>query len=117
VRLVTSLMLKRAGYDVFVAADAAEALCLTDELGDDIDLLVTDVVMPGMPGTTLAQKLRERMPTLPVLFISGHAEPLLGDGSKLPTGARFLSKPLTPSELEDAIEELLLNHDAPEPPA
>jgi two-component system cell cycle sensor histidine kinase/response regulator CckA len=107
VRLVTYLMLQRAGYKVFPAADAEEAQRLAAEHSGNFDLLITDLVMPGVPGTALAESLRESMPALPVLFISGHAEPLLGDGRKLPTRARFLSKPLTPAELENAVEELL----------
>ena len=63
------------------------------------DLLVTDVVMPGMDGFALAGELRRAQPDLRVLYISGYAEPILARGGVLETGVEFLAKPFTPTAL------------------
>jgi CheY-like chemotaxis protein len=82
------------GYAVVTAAHPQEALELASSL-PRIDLLLTDVVMPGMSGTRLAEKLRDARPEMRVLFTTGYtARP-----ERLPEGADILSKPFTPNEL------------------
>ncbi|MHB1414102.1 MAG: response regulator [Chloroflexota bacterium] len=94
-------------FDVLVAADAQEALQLSDSFPAPIDLLITDIMMPGMDGRVLARKLAERRPGLPVLFISGYAAGWDVHRSDLGTRTSYLEKPFTPDALRDAIERLL----------
>ena len=98
------------GYRVLAAAGGAEALRLADAEAAPIHLLVTDVVMPGMGGRELADRLRERRPGLKVLFASGHTEDAIVDHGVLEAGLQFLQKPYTPSILAGRIREIL---DAP----
>ncbi len=99
VRAVATAALERAGYRVLAAANGDAAVAIARVFPGRIDLLVTDVVMPGMNGRELAATLQTVRPGLPVLFSSGYAddETLLGD---LRTDDRtFLSKPFTAREL------------------
>ncbi|MHB8681610.1 MAG: GAF domain-containing protein [Acidimicrobiales bacterium] len=90
------------GYTVLAAAGGAEALSMADEIGRVPDLLVTDVVMPGMGGVELAEELRARWHGLPVLFVSGHlAEQSLAEE------ADFLAKPFTPEQLGRRVRQAL----------
>jgi two-component system, cell cycle sensor histidine kinase and response regulator CckA len=98
-----------AGYRVQVAADGEEALAAVD--GHAPDLLLTDVVMPGMSGADLARRMRERFEDTRVLFISGHPYELLQEQGVAERDAVLL-KPFTPGELLDAVTRALLG-DAP----
>ena len=102
--MILSLMnriLTRAGYRVLNAANPAQALEIMDSEAAPIDLLVTDLSLPGMTGATLATLLIERQADLRILVTSGHAlESVSGD---LPAGAGFLSKPFTPGVLLEAV--------------
>jgi two-component system, cell cycle sensor histidine kinase and response regulator CckA len=92
VRDVASRFLRRAGYEVVTAADASSALGLL-KLGTPFDLLLTDSAMPGMRGEDLASELARLQPGLPVILMSGYADP-----ARLPaagTVAGFLQKPFT----------------------
>ncbi len=101
VRNVVVRTLRAAGYDVVaaVSGDAALALALADPTG--FDLLVSDVQMPGLDGQRLAQALRERQPTLSVLFMSGYSDAAY-EGAPLTQGASFVAKPFTARELAAA---------------
>jgi len=102
-REIAARLLAAAGYTVLCAADPAEAIQIAGGDTDGIDLLLTDVVLPGMSGARLAQRLRETRPQLPVLFTSGYvARP-----EDLPEAAPFVSKPFTREELLTAVGELL----------
>jgi CheY-like chemotaxis protein len=96
VRPVTAALLRDLGYRVIEApsAEAAEALMHAET---EIDMLVTDVVMPGAPGHVLARRLRAERPGLPVLYITGHA------GSARLDDAPVLRKPFTDAALARAI--------------
>ena len=72
-----------------------------------LDLLVTDVVMPGLPGPALASELRRGQPGLPVLFISGYATPGIVASEGLPPDAELLTKPFTPEQLLARVGEVL----------
>ncbi len=104
-RALVSHVLQEAGYTVHAAADAEEALAVLERLGNELDLLLTDVVMPGASGRSLAQLARQRWPQLPVLMVSGYADPPQESGPEDPTSC--LAKPFTPTELLEAIENLL----------
>jgi two-component system cell cycle sensor histidine kinase/response regulator CckA len=110
VRAALELALADCDYDVVVATSPDEALALSDEALADIDVLVTDIVMPRINGQTLARSLRERSPALHVLFVSGYS-PDLTLLESLPQ-ARFLAKPFRPSELVRALNALRADEDA-----
>jgi PAS domain S-box-containing protein len=98
-------VLTAAGFAVEVASDGAEALEASHVAG--FDLLVTDVVMPGMSGLELATTLRERLPALPVLYMSGYTDDVLDDAALAAPRTAFLRKPFGRGELERAVRELL----------
>jgi len=106
VRNVIATILRRAGHDVSVSADAQAALATADELGDALELLITDVVMPGMGGVELSRELQRRLPTLRVLLLSGYPgrDALRRDNQP---SVDYLAKPVTPKELLDRIDQLL----------
>jgi two-component system cell cycle sensor histidine kinase/response regulator CckA len=74
VRALACEFLSSAGYSVLTANDGVEALEVYDRLGSSIQMLLTDVVMPKMRGTELAQKLKARLPNLKVVYMSGYLE-------------------------------------------
>ncbi len=90
VRLVTKEMLESDGFEVVAAASPVEALALMDTMGDRVDLILTDVMMPEMTGSELANAIRVRRPGLPVLFMSG-----LPKGLEWSEPGAFLAKPFT----------------------
>jgi two-component system cell cycle sensor histidine kinase/response regulator CckA len=94
VRRVLDRILTRHGHEVLTAAHPDEALELVND-GAQIDMLITDVVMPGMSGPQLAARLTDLQPGLPVLFISGYTE----SPGELPAGASLLRKPFTSAAL------------------
>ena len=106
VRTVTARTLRRGGHRVFEAAIPSVACALFDRHADEIDLLLTDVVMPEMHGPALAERLVRRRPTLRVLFVSGHGDPLSTAGRR-EAGAVVLSKPFAPSQLVDTVADVL----------
>jgi PAS domain S-box-containing protein len=101
VRRVAARCLSGLGYRIVEAANGRDALALVNGSAETIDVLVTDVVMPGLSGPELAQALRERAPDLRVLFVSGYAPDALGAGQE------FLGKPFTGEELATRVRELL----------
>jgi two-component system cell cycle sensor histidine kinase/response regulator CckA len=106
-RVMTTQMLSRDGYCVLPAATPAEARAIFARQGSEIDLLLTDVVMPEMRGPDLADLLLEHRPELPVLFVSGYSEMERAPGTSAP-GRAFLAKPFTIEALTTAITALLL---------
>jgi CheY-like chemotaxis protein len=99
VREVAIAILLRAGYRVLEAADGAQALELYEQHERQIDLLLTDVVMPRMSGRDLARTLRGRHPELKVLLMTGYAQSAVLHNGALEPGAGLVQKPLTPSAL------------------
>jgi two-component system, cell cycle sensor histidine kinase and response regulator CckA len=113
VRVIVSAVLKRQGYRVLEASTPGAACEIFDRSSSEIDLLVTDVVMPEMNGPALAQRLVGLRPELRVLFISGYADmttPLDSDNPNL----SFLSKPFQASALSQRIREMLARPGRPE---
>jgi CheY-like chemotaxis protein len=101
VRGVAARLLRLEGYDVIEAGNAKEAEKIMLELGDSVNLLISDVMMPGLSGPELAQRLKQRHPALKVLFISGFA------GDELPGGHAFLAKPFSTAELSSQVRAAL----------
>ena len=110
VRRFSSRVLQKHGFDVVAASTPAEAIAAADERRNAIDLLLTDVMMPGMNGRQLAELLLARRPLLRVLFMSGYAEDVLATNVGLVPGAAFLGKPFKPKALVSKVREVL---DAP----
>ena len=99
VRQLTTLILERAGHHVHAAQSAKEAVAIFDAHADEIDLLITDVVMPGASGPALLQQLLQRRPTLHVLYMSGYADDALRDQGPIQPQAAFLQKPFSAEQL------------------
>jgi len=97
---ILALVLRRAGYEVIALTKPAEALAYSDEPGIQIDLLLTDVVMPVLDGTKLAEKFRRKSPRTKVLFMTGHA-------ARLPSDADCVVKPFQPSEMVQRVGRAL----------
>ncbi len=113
VRSVAVRVLRARGYRVIEAGSADEALAVAEsEAASGIDLLVTDVVMPGTSGTELAARIGRRLPRLPVLFVSGYVGEGSDAGASLATRS-FLAKPFTPDGLAAAVRETLDTGGAP----
>jgi CheY-like chemotaxis protein len=107
VRRVISLTLKRFGYSVTEATSADHALRLAQDPSNDIDLLLTDVVMPGMSGPDLAARVRSIRTGLKVLCMSGYNdEAMLRYGLDDP-GMAYLQKPVTPDNLARKVRDVL----------
>ncbi|HVY37328.1 MAG TPA: PAS domain-containing protein [Polyangia bacterium] len=108
VRRVTRLILEQAGYRVLEASDAAEALHVWDSHQGIIDLLMTDIVMPGgIDGRALAERLCLRRPELRVILTSGYSAEIAGRDLSLRRGHVFLQKPASPSLLLDCVRRCL----------
>jgi DNA-binding NtrC family response regulator len=94
---VVARILTNGGYRVLTATNGPDALKLVDQR--DCDLLLTDVIMPEMSGRRLAELLHERRPELPVLYMSGYSNGLLGSTHILDDDIAFIEKPFTANEL------------------
>ena len=99
-------MLRRQGYAVLVAANADEALRVFDE-NASIDLLLSDVVMPGTSGPELVRQLVERRPALKVLYMSAYTEEAIVHHGVLKPGIAFLNKPFNSGTLGRKVREVL----------
>jgi len=108
VRAVTRQLLQRNGYTVLEAPDGATALTMVDgEAGGHIDLLLTDVIMPGMSGRELAEKLKASRPNLHVLFMSGYTDDAVVRHGMLEPGLAYLEKPFRPQTLLKKVRSVL----------
>ncbi len=108
VRDLAQRVLQRSGYKVLIAADAVQAIRLCDEYAASIDLLITDVVMPGgLSGRDLAEHLKQTRPTTRVLFMSGYTDSTIVHHGMLEEGVMFMQKPFTPLALARQVREML----------
>lgn len=106
VRMFSQRALSNKGYEIISAASGEAALNLVEEQkGHKLDLLITDVVMPGMDGPTLAQRVRQTNPNLKVIFMSGYTEDKLK--GYLGANTYFLPKPFTLKVLASKVKEVL----------
>jgi hypothetical protein len=104
-REVTRRMLARNGYQVRICATGQEAISLVEDYDGTIDMLLTDVIMPQMVGKDLANRLQDLRPKMPVLFMSGYAQPVLG--STLGDGYALLEKPFSEQQLLAKLRDAL----------
>ena len=107
VREITALLLESLGYRVQEASSGQEALHLAQDSREKIDLLMTDVLMPGMSGSELAEVLRANDAGLKVLFLSGHSGDTLARRGVVHTEVAFLQKPFTLNALSEKLMEVL----------
>ena len=106
VREATRSILESAGFEVLPAEDAAAALKVYDQSGRSIDLVMTDMILPGRTGEQLGQELRQRSPMVKVLITSGYSN--VEFASNEPRSHNyFLAKPYSRHELVHKIEEIL----------
>ena len=106
VRAVTARLLRQLGYSVIEAADPSEAMAACESAAA-LDLLVSDVVLPGMNGIELARRCVGRRPNLPVLFISGYGREALSADDQPASGMALLAKPFTAHALGTHVRALL----------
>jgi PAS domain S-box-containing protein len=106
-RELTRMVLTSRGYSVVEAVSPDEAERLADQYGARVQLLLTDVIMPGISGRELAKRLLTRHPTMRVLYMSGYTYNVIAQGGTLERGVAFLQKPFTPSALIERVREVL----------
>jgi PAS domain S-box-containing protein len=106
-RLLAQLFLKENGHQVLIAADGAEAEQVAAKSVGPIHLLLTDVVMPGINGRVLAERLAPRHPAMKVLYMSGYTDSFIAGHGVLEEGIHLIHKPFTEEALMRKIRELL----------
>jgi nitrogen-specific signal transduction histidine kinase/DNA-binding response OmpR family regulator len=106
-RALARQFLERQGYKVIEAADGAVAMQIAVAHEGVIHLLLTDVIMPGMNGRELAQRISEIRPNVKILYMSGYTENVVGHNGTLDAGVRLLQKPFTLRELKIKVREVL----------
>jgi two-component system cell cycle sensor histidine kinase/response regulator CckA len=111
-RRLISVSLEKRGYTVFAAEDGSEAIQILENTPSEIDLVVSDIMMPKLNGLELRKKAIVRRPEIQFLFISGYAEDTIGRTANLPQDTGFLEKPFLPIELTRKVRELLNESDA-----
>jgi two-component system cell cycle sensor histidine kinase/response regulator CckA len=106
-RLLATTFLQAAGYTVLSAADGEQALLACERHADDIDLLLTDVVMPRVSGKLLAERLKRIKPALKILYMSGYPDQAILHQGVLEAGTQFLAKPFSEAELTRKVRTVL----------
>ncbi len=106
-RYLARQYLEKQGYKVIEAADGAVAMQIAVAHEAVIHLLLTDVIMPGMNGRELAQRISEIRPNMKVLYMSGYTENVIGHNGMLEPGVRLLQKPFNLRDLRTAVREVL----------
>ena len=107
VRTLVTATLESYGYEVLAAAGPSEAISLAEGFGRQIDLLLTDVVMPHMSGHELAERLAAVRPDLKVLFVSGYPADTTSRLGVAEPQASFIEKPYLPDGLARAVRRAL----------
>ncbi len=107
VRGIAARLLRQRGYEVIEAGDGEEALVLAEENAGQIDMMISDVIMPGLDGPNLLKKARPWLGDIPVMFISGYAESDFSDLLQDEAGVSFLPKPLDIKTLAERVKQHL----------
>jgi len=107
VREISQAILEQHGYRVLMAENGNEALEVLEKHEDQVDLLLTDVVMPGMNGRELFTKAAEKDPALKVLYMSGYTDSVIAHRGVLKEGVNFIQKPFTVQTLAAKVREVL----------
>jgi DNA-binding response OmpR family regulator len=106
-RYLARQYLEKQGYKVIEAADGAVAVQIAVAHEAVIHLLLTDVIMPGMNGRELAQRISEIRPNVKILYMSGYTENVIGHNGMLEPGVRLLQKPFNLRDLKNIVREVL----------
>ena len=109
IRTFAERVLRDEGYKTVVAANGQAALNLFEEQGS-FDLLLTDLMMPGIRGDELARRLRQIDPELKVLYLTGYSDRLFLERPKLPENEAFVDKPVSVNGLLEAVSLMLFGH-------
>ena len=109
VKALAVSILSKAGYKVIEAGEAEEAIRLAREFGNRIDLLLTDVIMPGIKGKELYEMLSGFLPELKVLYMSGYMNDIIAKQGILEPGVNFVQKPFSRDGLLDEVSKVLRN--------
>lgn len=104
---LTKTILNRNGYKVYTATKGTEALNLCNKHVDEIDLLLTDVIMPDMDGKTLANQISTKYPQMKTIFMSGYSGKIISHRGILDQNTTFIQKPFTARKLLEKIDEIL----------
>ncbi len=107
VRELTEEILRMSGYNLLVAALPSDGIRLAQEHNGRIDLLISDVIMPGMGGRQLAEAVKAAQPAAAVLFVSGYPEQAVARTGTMESGVAFLQKPFTPERLTAKVRAVL----------
>jgi CheY-like chemotaxis protein len=107
VRKITRQVLQQAGYTVLEAAHGEQAIQCADNHQAAIDLLLTDVIMPGINGRELAERLAGRRPAMKVLYMSGYTDDAILRHGGLTDGTPVIEKPFTPDALRRKVYDVL----------
>jgi len=115
-RKLAKTYLESAGFRVLSAQNGEEALQVAVTCGKTFDLLLTDVVMPGMNGRVLAEQMLKRQPGMKVLYMSGYTDSFIAGHGVLESGTHLLHKPFTEEVLIRKLREVLDGNQTPQPP-
>jgi two-component system cell cycle sensor histidine kinase/response regulator CckA len=105
VRAFAARALRLRGYEVTEAGSAEEALAILEDPGLHVDVVVSDVVMPGMDGPACVREIKKTRPDVRVVFVSGYAEDALKRGMEGLTHCSFLAKPFSLNDLTAKVKE------------
>jgi PAS domain S-box-containing protein len=108
VRMTTAILLEELGYRVTAVPDGAQAVGLSNEELDDVDVLISDYAMPLMSGSEIIRQLRAKRSSLPAIIITGHADAI----ANIPDSVPVLNKPFTLAQLQQAIASVDVQHAA-----
>jgi two-component system cell cycle sensor histidine kinase/response regulator CckA len=107
VRRVAARLLRARGYEVLEAADGEEALAIAEANAGELDLMISDVIMPGMDGPALLRAARQYLADAPVMFISGYAEAEFSKVLEGERGVSFLAKPIDITVLAERVKQAM----------
>jgi two-component system cell cycle sensor histidine kinase/response regulator CckA len=107
VRIFAAHALMNKGYTVLEAEDGESALQIVDQSGVDIDVIITDVIMPGINGPTMIEEVAQKFPHIKVIFISGYAEDAFIKSYGTDNKFNFLAKPFTLKQLATKVKEVI----------
>ena len=107
VRLIAQRVLEMRGYRILTAADGEEAAAICENFAGAIDLVLTDIVMPGLGGGELSNRVAELRPRAKLVFMSGLACDAASEHGVSTSRERFLQKPFTPSALRGIVQSVL----------
>jgi two-component system, cell cycle sensor histidine kinase and response regulator CckA len=112
VRSTVRRLLERQGYEVLEAGNGQDALTLISARGAEIDLVLSDMVMPGMGGLELADRVRALSPKLPVLLMTGYTEEAITRAGERPRDEQIIEKPFTLNTMLEKVRWALAANEA-----